>query len=434
MRGAMETETPYRKAVPQTWSTGPGDEDLQVTICGGGNAAHLLAGLLSTRPGLRVNVYAPYGDEAQRMRQGIARRGGIVVVAAEERWVGRPHRVSADPSQVVPGSRLVMLALPAFAHEIVLRDIAPYLDEGAWVGALPARGGFDWCAFDVLGEKGSSLILFGLQTLPWACRLRTYGEEVALLGTKKRVDLATWPPHYAGKVARRLSDLLGVRLQPIPNFLSITLANTGQLIHPGVMYGMFRDWDGHPYAKAPLFYQAVDGSTAQILQRLSDEVQTLREVLEHRFPHLDLSAVRPLDEWLRESYRDAIADPSTLQSCLVTNRSYAGLNVPMRRADEGLVPDFRARYLSEDVPYGLVVTRGIAELAGVATPTMDQVIGWAQARLAREYLVNGHLQGRDLEASRAPQRYHLETLEAVVKGQEEVSSPVLPAVRVPVRA
>jgi len=388
---------------------------MQITICGGGNAAHTLAGLLAARAGLRVNVYVPYGDEAQRWRQGVAAQGGISVVTRGGTLVGQPHQISADPRIVVPGSRLVLLALPAFAHEFTLNDIAPHLDAGVWVGALPARGGFHWSATRVLGTRGTGVTLLGLQTLPWACRIQQYGQQVAILGTKAEVDLATWPPQRAEEVATLLADLLGVHLRPINSFLSLTLAGTGQLIHPGVMYGLFRGWNGHPYAEAPLFYQGIDAATADILQDLSDEVQTVRAGLEEHFPDLDLSAVCSLAEWLCRSYEDAISDTSSLQSCFLTNRGYAGLRAPVRPIEGGFVPDFHARYLAEDVPYGLAVTRGIAELAHVATPIMDRVINWAQARLAKEYLVEGKLQGRDVVTSRAPQRYGFERLEDVIR-------------------
>lgn len=395
---------------------------MQVTVCGGGNGAHALASLLAARTDWIVNVYAPYGDEAERWQQGIAARGGIVATgdiggsASNGAIVGRPARVSADPAEVAPGSRLILLALPAFAHGLTLDAIAAHLDAGARVGAFPARGGFDWCAADVFArtrpEEGLPAV-FGLQTLPWACRLTTYGQEVEILGTKAAVDVAAQPAEVAGEVAGLLSAPLGLRLEPAAGFLGLTLANTGQLIHPGIMYGLFHRWDGRPYAEAPFFYQSVGAETSDVLQQMSDEVQDIRAVLEGVYPDLDLSAARPLDAWARRAYAGEIADPSTLQSCFATNRSYGGLRAPMRSTDAGLVPDFKARYLAEDVPFGLAVTRGIAELVGVATPIMDRVITWAQERLGKEYLVGGKLQGRDVSETRAPQRYGLQTLDEI---------------------
>ena len=55
---------------------------------------------------------------------------------------------------------MVLLALPAFAHEPILKQIAPYISPGAWVGAVPARGGFDLCARDIF--KGHPFRNFSL--------------------------------------------------------------------------------------------------------------------------------------------------------------------------------------------------------------------------------------------------------------------------------
>jgi hypothetical protein len=191
--------------------------------------------------------------------------------------------------------------------------------------------------------------------------------------------------------------------------LALTLANTGQLIHPGIMYDLFADWDGKPFHTddVPLFYQGLSEEGAQTLAGLSDDVQAIRARLE---PVLDLSAVRPLKAWLLRSYGDAIADPSSLHSAFVTNRAYAGLKAPVREVlPEQFAPDLRARYLAEDVPFGLAVSRAIAQLAGVETPTMDAVIAWAGAQLGKDYL------DRDASAARIPQKYGLGSLEALMR-------------------
>jgi hypothetical protein len=386
----------------------------RITICGGGNAAHALAGIFSSRKDLVVHVYAPFGDEALRWNQALDSRVGMQVLYPNKTVSGHPAMISANPAEVVPGAQILMLALPAFAHEKTLRDIAPHLTSGAWIGTLPARGGFGWAAREVLGAAADSFVVFGLQTLPWACRITEYGREVTILGTKKRVDLAIEPLAQAPEVGAILADLLGLPLDPIASFLSLDLAGTGQLIHSGIMYGLFHQWDGTPYTKAPLFYQGVDDETSDLLESMSEEVQVLRAELKRQFPRLDLSAVRPLHDWILRSYTGDIADPSTLRSSFVTNRSYAGLLAPMISNADGLVPDFNARYLSEDIPFGLVVARGIAELAKVKTPVLDKVIIWSQHRLNNEYLSDGKLQGRDLSSSRAPQRYGINQLSQLV--------------------
>jgi hypothetical protein len=393
---------------------------MQITICGGGNAAHTLAGLLSSNPDLSVKIYAPLGDEAERWQAGMQQHGGILVNVGDENIIGRPEGVYRDPCPAVSGSQLVLFALPAFSHEQVLDQIAVYITPGAWIGALPARGGFDLCVRDILKERMHEIAVFGFQTLPWACRIQEYGQRVSILGTKALVDIAVWPPRQSADILSRLQEFLNIHLTPIPSFLSLSLADTGQLIHPGIMYGLFHTWDGKVYEKPCLFYQAVDERIAETLAQMSREVQSLRAALERRFPALDLSAVRPLIEWLRRSYTDTIEDSSTLQSSFTTNRSYKGLLTPMIKESNGFIPDFQARYLSEDVPYGLLVTRGIAQLAAVETPLLDKVISWAQEKLERQFLLDSNLNGVDLERTRSPQRYGFTTLDKFISEMQYI--------------
>lgn len=52
----------------------------------------------------------------------------------------------------------------------------------------------------------------------------------------------------------------------IPNFLTLTLTPSNQIIHPARIYGVFEHWDGHtPYdAKSiPLFYEDMDDFSAR---------------------------------------------------------------------------------------------------------------------------------------------------------------------------
>ncbi|MBN1536977.1 MAG: NAD/NADP octopine/nopaline dehydrogenase family protein [Anaerolineales bacterium] len=386
-----------------------------ITICGGGNAAHTLTGLLSSNDELSVRVYLPFGDEAEKWREGILQNGGITVDTPQKTLLGKPNAICQDPRDAVTEAQIILLALPAFAHEPILKQIAPYIYQGAWVGALPARGGLDLCFRDIFKERLSEIVIFGFQTLPWACRIQHYGKQATILGAKEQVDLTAWPANKAPVISTRLQELFGISINPVSSFLSLMLADTGQIIHPGIMYGLFHEWDGVPYEQQKLFYQAVDEEIAAVLQNMSEEIQMLRARLETVYPAIDLTSARPIDEWLKRSYRANIVDGSTLHASFATNRSYAGLMAPMIKTEDGFIPDFQARYLSEDVPYNLLVTRGVAELAGITTPMIDQVLLWAQERLNKEYLVEGKVCGKDLPATRAPQRYGLTDIYQLVQ-------------------
>lgn len=395
---------------------------MRITICGAGNAAQTLAALLAGQDmGHEVVIYAPLGDEASRLH-ALTVTGICAEFADGRTQVGWPALVTADPAAAGQDAEIVLLALPAFAHESVLRALAPHLSPYATIGALPARGGFDWLVQTVLPAHQG--VLFGLQTLPWACRIMTWGRHVHVLGVKAQVDLAAWPAERAADVAAALGALIGVPLRPVHDFLALTLANMGQIIHPGIMYGYFHAWDGRPFAseRIPLFYGNVDERTADLLQTMSDEIQMLCRALERSLPALDLGCVPPVYTWLLDAYAGQIDDPGCLHRAFNTNRAYAGIHIPVRPGNAGYLPDFSARYLSEDIPYSLLVSRGIADLAGVPMPMVSRVIGWAQERIQREYLVGGRVAGKDVIHSRAPQRFGITTLDALRRSSMHVQA------------
>ena len=371
-----------------------------------------------------VRLYSPLANEIRDLKRGGIEGVGVTLTSRHDAKPirGAVSKASAVPEEVVPGSDLVVLALPATHHESILSSVSPHLRPGVWIGALCARGAFDLACIDALGTSvAQNSVLFGFQTLPWACRETVPGAQAVVLGTKACIDIATWPASYNQEVATRLGDLLRLKLTPVSNFLTLTLANVGQLIHPGVMYGQWSKWDGAPIqAKdTPLFYQGIDEMTADVLQRLSEEVHKVAVAAQ---PHVALEDVRPLHMWLQRAYPHDIADTSSLLSSFHTNRSYEGLTHPMKptRPDHDhcdmLLPNFSARYLTEDGPYGLVVLAGIARLLNVDTPTMDQVIRWFQGVIGKDYLCDdGTLTGKDMPETRAPQRYNVDTFEAFVQ-------------------
>lgn len=63
----------------------------------------------------------------------------------------------------------------------------------------------------------------------------------------------------------------------------------------------------------------------------------------------------------------------------------------------------------------MIVIRGVAELAGVATPRLDEVITWCQSKMEKEYLVDGKLCGKDILQTRCPEAYGFTDLDAFLK-------------------
>ena len=119
--------------------------------------------------------------------------------------------------------------------------------------------------------------------------------------------------------------------------------------------------------------------------------------------------------WLLRRYFHDISDRMTLHKAIQTNAAFQGIKHPVTTTEDGkFVPAFTHRYMTEDVPYDLVVIRGIAEIIEAPTPNIDKVLTWCQEKMGKEYLVNSKLQGKDVASSRAPQRYGFTSLESIL--------------------
>lgn len=413
-----------------TTSAGAARGDLwprSVLICGGGNGGHALSVVLSQHAEVRVDWLVGSDAKAALLTEKVARNGlratGVVTGTAD-----RLHTITADPAEVVPNADLILITVPAYCHAGVLERIAPHVRSTAAVGCLPTRGGFEFDARRLRWEdEDEGPVIFGLQTLPWSTRVTSPGETVNFGVAKARVVLASLPSSAASELARTLTNLLAIDVVAVDSILNLTLGNPGQFIHPGLMYGHFHAWGGQEYTAAatPKFYAGATEAMGEVVASLSLEaVAVAREVEGRSDSALNLARVVPVIDWLRESYAHATEDTTTVATCFRTGPIQARL-APMIEVQPGAyVPDFGYRYLAEDVPYGLVVTRAIAELVKVDTPTIDNVILWAQSVMSRDWLVGGRLCGRDVSSLPIPQNYGIHAFEDLIRWYRGGTSPV----------
>jgi len=249
-----------------------------ITICGGGNATHAIIPSIKENFSGKINLFLPYKEEAKYFKELIDMDKSIVAIKGKEELKGCPDKASKFAEEVCKDADLVLLLLPAFAHEQTVKQVTPFLKKVAIIGAIPARSGFEYSTLKILKETQHKKVnIFGLQTLPWACRVKEYARKVEIMGAKDVVGLAAYPPETASELSKLLTRLLNLKIEPLPNMLTLTLANIGQIVHPGIMYGLFKGNENKKYSKEeiPLFYQGVTKEIAQILTEMSNEVLIL---------------------------------------------------------------------------------------------------------------------------------------------------------------
>jgi len=395
----------------------------QITVCGGGNGAHICAGYFGWK-GFKVNVLT---------RKPELWKKELTITTATSIWNhrgsfrGQLATVSNNPAEVIPGSDIVLIAAPADAHPHLLRQIAPFVDRTTNLGTIYAQGGFDWAVFHVFGQRIHELrSVFGLLNIPWICKITKYGEEARIIGPKDRLFVTSYPTDQKDQLAQKMETLFDIPCSTVPNFLNLTLTPSNQIIHPARYYGIFRDWDGkRTYTKEELaarngltLYETIDEFSAECLRALDNELQQIKLALLLRYPQLDLSAVPPIDERIHRQYGDQISDKSSLRSTFATNQGYRGCATPLKEVGPNqYIPALESRLFWEDIPYGLCILKNLAEMLGnFPTPTIDNMIRWHQQFMGKEYLLpDNQLNPLLIPETGCPNKYGIHTLDKLVE-------------------
>ncbi|KAF6252806.1 6-phosphogluconate dehydrogenase [Scenedesmus sp. NREL 46B-D3] len=393
---------------------------LNVVVCGSGNGG--LFSCLSSN----VSIYLSqrYEKRAAQMWDDIQANGGGITVndmIGKATYQGKLARVTCNAAEVLPMADVVVVVLPATAHEALFEEISPYLSR-QMVVFLPGNSGWNMLLLqNSLGQDASNLTVVATKALPWACR-KEGPATVNIRGIKDRVFIVVLPD---GPMNTYLATQLLEALCPHSNFvlednvmeatlLPFNLAGN-PILHPGIMYARWHDYAGEELDAQPLFYNDATPFTVESLTGLWTDLKATVEALSDLLdlPELPLPTVQQM---MIFRYGKDIADKSSLLTTLCTNKAYANLTHPMQPTPSGKwLPDFMHRYLSEDLPFGLVPMKGVAELLGVpSTPWFDRVITWGQQLIGKCYLVDGKLTGPDVATSAAPQRFGHKSIEDLI--------------------
>ena len=95
-------------------------DTLKVLICGGGNGAHVYAGLASSRANTEVSVFTLFADEAQRWNTLLEQGGDFKVTVSQggnvTDYTSKPKLITKVPDTVAADADIIILSVPAFAH------------------------------------------------------------------------------------------------------------------------------------------------------------------------------------------------------------------------------------------------------------------------------------------------------------------------------
>ncbi|HUT72342.1 MAG TPA: NAD/NADP octopine/nopaline dehydrogenase family protein [Desulfatiglandales bacterium] len=337
----------------------------KIAVLGGGNGAHTMAADLSLK-GYEVTMC-----EAPEFKEGIKRildRQAIDLIdACGERHTIGINIVTTDFQEALKGASYIMIAVPAFASASFFRRIIPFLEDGQTIIKWSAN--FSALQFAaLLKEQGikKNITLAEAHTLPWGCRLVEPGTAQIMVWAV-RLMLATLPARHTERVIKEVQPMYPVVKGE--NVLATTLNNLNPIVHPvgTVMNAGWVDSAGKD------FYLYRDGNTLSVsrgIKRVFEEVSQVAGAI-----GVTMLDYPEEDFWkkstIMSTYFRAVFDKEGMVNKISGPESV------------------KSRYITEDLPYGLVPIRKFAQQYDISTPLIDAVIEFGSVINQTDYMKEG---------------------------------------------
>jgi len=333
----------------------------RIAVLGAGNGGYALASDLALS-GYKVNLF-----ELERFRdfnlKPIEEKGGI------ERDGMRPGLakidvLTSDIEEVLDGAEIVNVTIPAFAHTEFIELMAPHL-EGKTVIFFPLNfADVKLCKFIEEKNLDIKVIIAGGETMPYACRRMKRPAYIFVRWTFPRIRVAAMP---ASDTARLIESTKGypINLEPVKSTLEVSMVYENPLGHIPMMLLNAASIE-RTSGKWEIFYDTLVGGKER-----EGKPQRSQEKLIEAIKHEQGAVCEKLGfSFEAEPYVGELPSPAVPWSL----ETYWSMTDRM---------DYR--YLTEDVPYGLVTWASFGDLVGIETPTLDSCIQISSVLLGRDY-------------------------------------------------
>lgn len=326
-------------------------------------------------------LWSPSGKGTTDLAQGAELCAtGAVETALEPRIADSAATLARD-------NDVLMIAVPGYGHKTVFDALAPHIEARHQViVSSHASLGAVYLA-QLLAERGLTVPITAWGTTICTGR-RQSGTEVKVNTVRSRVDLCTVPEDRSDDALSLCQALFGDRFQPRDGLLAISLSNLNPQNHMGIALGNITRMErGETWSQG----QNVTPTVGRLLEELDLERLNIAKALGFE--------VKTIFEHFHLSFHVPVA-------------SISEMNQQMHAQGNGGTGPATAdsRYVTEDVPYGLVLTAALGRLTGVPAPLHEAGIRIFSAMYGRDFEAeNEILTALDLD------RYSLDQLKEAAK-------------------
>jgi opine dehydrogenase len=320
-----------------------------ISILGAGNGGHQMAVDLTLRGFDVILCEHPSFKESFKntLETGVIETTGLVEDKA------KIHKVTLDFKEAMEDVDIIYLVIPAIAHKTFFDNMIPHLRDGQLVVIWAGDAGALRLAKRLKEEAPKKKVhIAETNTLPYGTRI-IGPSKVELFVKAKQMLFSTFPAKETEEMLRLVKDTFPV-LKPIDNILSVSFSNPNPTVHPpGTLLNVGRiQWSKGEFY---LYREGITEAPARIIRKVYDETLAVANAFGFR---------------MREFEDEKFRNP-----CSIMNDDFWA---PFDK--NGIVAHMRGpssiynRYITEDLPYGLVHRSQLGDLVNVPTPIIDSIV------------------------------------------------------------
>lgn len=341
----------------------------KIAVLGGGHGAHAMAADLTLK-GFEVNMCeAP--EFKDNFSTTIERQQVSLIDVWGEEKTARLHKATTDFEEAIAGVDYIMMAIPAIAHKRFFNAIMPCLEDGQTIVVWP--GNYAALLFATMMRQKrvkKDVTLAEGHTLPWGCRLEAPA-RIKIFVDAWKLLVAAFPARNTDRVIDDLKDIYPVVAGE--NVLATSLNNLNPIVHPAGAV-LNTGWIDTLQKAFYLYKLGTTLSVARVIKTVYEEVARVAQAI-----GIKLIAYPEESFWSKGT--------------IVSFYFKAPFDLVGTVANISGPSSMKSRYITEDVPYGLVPTARLAQKFDIAITIIDAIIELASVINQTDY----RQQGRSLE-------------------------------------
>ena len=333
-----------------------------IAVLGAGNSGCSLAGemtlhdhdvALAELPTFKRNLELPL------------RRKGVEVTGELDTGFAKIKKITMDIGEAVKGRDLIFITSPAFGHEPFTRACAPYLEDGQGLVYISYFGALRMARLlRELGVPEGKVTVAETASFVYACDrvgkkgalfMERYQDDAKVLIKREKAQLpfAALPASKTPQLLRKVNELLPT-LVAGTNVLETSVNNINPISHPATAI-MNAGRVEHTGGKFSFYLDGQTPSINKVGKKMDEEKMAIAGAL-------GLKQVSN-DEWTHRMY-----------ARFLNKKTGSYLEAKYYKNAYDAPPHMKHRYLTEDIPYGLVPLCSIAKVEQIQTPTLNAIV------------------------------------------------------------